>query len=50
MSTITAIAGSALSHGVHPPSDRRCGLRDPAHVYVFGEDGALVAGAPYAQA
>jgi glycerol transport system ATP-binding protein len=42
----------ALSHGVHMPpvgSEMRVFVA-PAHIYVFGEDGALVAGAPYAQA
>jgi glycerol transport system ATP-binding protein len=42
----------ALSHGVHAPpvgSEMRVFV-DPRHLYVFGEDGRLVAGAPYATA
>ena len=42
----------ALTHGVHHPtvgSEMRLFV-DPAHVYVFGEDGRLAAGAPYARA
>jgi glycerol transport system ATP-binding protein len=41
----------ALTHGVHAPpigSEMRVFV-DPAHLYVFGEDGRLVAGAPYAR-
>ena len=40
----------ALSHGVHAPpvgSEMRVFV-DPRHLYIFGEDGRLVAGAPYA--
>ena len=42
----------ALSHGVHAPqigSEMRVFV-EPRHLYVFGEDGRLVAGAPYAAA
>ncbi len=42
----------ALTHGVkHPAVGQEMRLFvDPAHLYVFGEDGRLVAGAPYAAA
>ena len=42
----------ALSHGVHVPpvgSEMRVFV-EPRHLYLFGEDGRLVAGAPYASA
>lgn len=41
-----------LVHGVHdlPPGRALSVHVDPAHVYVFGEDGALAAPAPYALA
>ena len=41
----------ALAHGVHTPpvgSEIRVFV-DPAHLYLFAEDGRLLAGAPYAQ-
>jgi glycerol transport system ATP-binding protein len=41
----------ALTHGVHaPPIGAKMRVFvDPAHLYVFSEEGGLVAGAPYAR-